>query len=483
MGRIKPLLFILIPVLSLCMHWHVFKTDLIGIHVWRQTQTQTVIDNFAKEDFNILNPRVNDRGNGDGIFRMEFPIMQWLYACFYKVFGNHLIITRILSFITGLFSVWGMYKLVKAAFKNETMALIGAWCFNFSPVFYYYTLNPLPDNFALCMAIWGMAYFFKWTAENKNSLLLWSAIFLSLATLAKLPFVVYLGAIAAYFIQGLVVKKLNIKNVLAPALLFALCFVAPALWYLNVVGTWYNNGIVEGVLTTTKNDFSTLIDIMQFNLISSMPELLVNYGSLLFFLAGFWFMVKNKTYKNNMFITFLCWGISVLLYFFFEMNMIAKTHDYYLFPFLPLLFVLVAYGAWQLMNQKAKALKVISVIALCALPVTAYLRIDHRWNTVDPGFNENLLNYKTELINAAPDNALCIVGNDESPYIFLYYLNKKGWTFNNDRLPADTLKAMINRGAKYLYSDSRKVDGDSLIKPHLDKLVMQKGTINVYSLK
>lgn len=103
----KIILFLFIPLLSLSMHWHVFKTDLVGYHVWRQTQTQNTIESFYKEDFNILKPKISNRGNGPGIFRMEFPIMQWTFACFYKVFGDHLIITRILSFITGLFKCMG----------------------------------------------------------------------------------------------------------------------------------------------------------------------------------------------------------------------------------------------------------------------------------------------------------------------------------------------------------------------------------------
>ena len=72
---------------------------------------------------NILNPRRNDRGDGDGIFRMEFPLMQWLVAATYKIFGNHLIISRIFMFVIGIFSVLGMYKLLQALFRNSTISL------------------------------------------------------------------------------------------------------------------------------------------------------------------------------------------------------------------------------------------------------------------------------------------------------------------------------------------------------------------------
>src|SRR5207253_4901995 len=100
-------------MISLVMHFRVFQYDLIGYHVWRQTETQTVINNFSTEDFNILHPKINGDADTDRIRRMEFPIMQWLFAIFYKVFGNHIIISRILTFIIGLFSVFGIYYLLK----------------------------------------------------------------------------------------------------------------------------------------------------------------------------------------------------------------------------------------------------------------------------------------------------------------------------------------------------------------------------------
>ena len=160
----KFLLILIIASLSLIMHLGHFSKELMSIHVWRQAETQTTILNFYDEDFNILNPRQNNRGDGDGIFRMEFPIMQWLIAGTYKIFGNYLIITRIFMFIIGLLSVLGMYELVLLVLDKKIAAVIAAWAFGFSPGFFYYSINPLPDSFALCFSIWGMAFFFLWVS-------------------------------------------------------------------------------------------------------------------------------------------------------------------------------------------------------------------------------------------------------------------------------------------------------------------------------
>src|SRR5690606_18087481 len=87
------ILLFFLPPLSAVMHWRAFHADLIGAHVWRQAQMQAVILNFYEEDANILHPRLDVRGSGDGIERKEFPLMQWLFAGFYELFGNHLIIS------------------------------------------------------------------------------------------------------------------------------------------------------------------------------------------------------------------------------------------------------------------------------------------------------------------------------------------------------------------------------------------------------
>lgn len=70
-------------IVSFLMHYKHFSKDLMSIHVWTQTQTQSTINSFYEEDFNILNPRRNDRGDTAGFLRMEFPLMQWTVAASY----------------------------------------------------------------------------------------------------------------------------------------------------------------------------------------------------------------------------------------------------------------------------------------------------------------------------------------------------------------------------------------------------------------
>ena len=468
-----------IAIISLLMHARHLNKELISWHVWRQTQTQSTIINFYEEDFNILHPKKNDRGAGDGSFRMEFPLMQWLVAGLYKIFGNHLIITRLFMFITGLFTVWGMYAMLKALFQQEKLALIGAWAFNFSPTFFYFTINPLPDNFALCCSIWGLALFFQWARKPAYSRLFLSGVFLSIGTLCKLPFIIYYIVPFVYLLLQIKDRRsIQYMHVLQALTVFG-SLVFPAMWYISVIPHWHGNGITSGVLDN-QVPFMKVLDYLQHNLVSTLPESLLNYGSVLFFVAGFYFMFRNKAYKSLYFIVCLSLSLGVLAYFLFEINMISTVHDYYLFPFYPLLFMLVAYGAYYLLQVHTRFFRYLAVFALVTLPVWAHLRMASRWNEANPGFNKDWLVYKTELRNAVPKDALCIAGNDASHFILLYYIDKKGWCFDDSH---PDMARMIQEGAKYLYLDTTTTPPGAEILAYTDRLVLEKGSMQVYQLK
>ena len=164
---------IAIAAVSIAMHWSVFQRDLIGIHVWRQSQTQLNISNFHRVDNNILHPRVNilDQSGKPQILRTDFPLMQWTVAQFYNIVGESIFTTRVSMFILGIITIAGLFLLTYGLFKSFWVAAITAWAFSFSPVCYYYTLNPLPDNLCLCFAVWSMHYFIRY--RNSCFYIIW----------------------------------------------------------------------------------------------------------------------------------------------------------------------------------------------------------------------------------------------------------------------------------------------------------------------
>jgi hypothetical protein len=339
----------------------------------------------------------------------------------------------------------------------------------------------MPDNLALCLSVWGIFMFFLWLKQSKWYALPVSGLLLAIGSLCKLPFVLYFSIPLTWFL----LEALRDKKWKSP-MLRAACisvFMLPVLaWYVSVVPQWQGNGIVAGMLEN-KVSGSVLLGNFLHHLFITLPDLLLNYGSVLFFLGGFYFIVKNRSYRSPLFLVLAVLGVILIFYFLFELNMIGKSHDYYFFPYFPLLFILVAYGAYHLIRMKSRLIRVSVIVILLILPVTAFLRIDKRWDLEKPGFNKDLLVYKDELRDAVPKDALCIAGNDISHFIFFYYIDKKGWGFDGDRLNDGKVRKMIEEGAAYLYSDSRKVDEDPRIIPFLEEKIMEKGTVRVFRLK
>lgn len=462
------------------MHLPHFEKDIMSFHSWRQTQTQATINNFFEEDMNILNPRRLARGNGDGIKRMEFPLMQWLIASSYYLFGQKVVVSRIFIFCLSILSIIGMYRLLLALFNNKVLAAMGAWAFTFSPTFYYYSINPQPDNMALTAGIWGLAGFFIWHRKKEGHWLWMSAIFLAISTLCKLPFIAFYMAPFLYFILKL--KKGAKAEALIQGGVFLAFSLIPVAWYAWVIPNWDANPIIWGMLEQ-REAVSKLLYYLQFNLVSNLPELLLNYGSVPFFLAGFYFLKKKKAFKDKKFPLLVGLSLTVLAYYLFEANAIAKVHDYYLFPFFPILFILVAYGASNLYHSKSKFWRYFTLFALAILPLTCYLRMQDRWNPESPGFNPDLLKYKSELRAAVPDDALVVTGNDVSSCIFLYYIDKKGWSFTDGHLSGKELDSLISQGAEYLYIDSDAFANRADIQAHLGEKITEKGSIQVFQLR
>lgn len=478
-------LFWLLPLLSAALHWRIFTTDLLGTHLWRQSQTQLNIQNFYRHDFNILNPRVNITNLGPNtIYRYEFPLMQWGIACVYKLLGESIVITRVSLFLLGLLTVWGMFFLGRTLFKDDLMAALLAWAFNFSPLFYYYTMNPMPDNLALCGSVWGIAWFFEFLTSERYRHAFFSAVFLGMAVLAKLPFVVFYAPVGIYLLQKVVQTGLlrSGKQILAGSIYLASLLPA-MMWYAWVIPGWSGNRVLTGTLEKPLSA-PEAFDIAQFNVFEFLPKMLLNFGAVPFFIAGIYFLFKNQVYRKQEFRLLAVSGLGVLLYFGFEMNVIGKNHDYYMMPFLWPVFVLVGYGIknWWYGGHLKRNL---SIVLLALLPLIAFFTVDNNWSVRRSFFcNPALIENRAELRNAVPRDEICIMQNDISMHIYPYALDKIGPVFSKDELPPEWIADMIRRlHIRYMYSDARKVDENPAVVPYLDTLLLERGTMRVYRLK
>jgi hypothetical protein len=209
---------------------------------------------------------------------------------------------------------------------------------------------------------------------------------------------------------------------------------------------------------------------------------MLNYAAVPIFLLGIWQLFRNRLYRHALALPFGLMALGCIAYFIFEINMITTVHDYYLFPFLPGLFLLVALGVrWGWRNQNNWA-RVAMMALLVLLPLTAGLRAYNRWHAkgVVP---VDLLEHVDALRAATPANARIVFGNDVSPHISLYHLRHVGWTLHESALDPEKFERWVGAGAQFLYSNSRTLETNPVVQPHLGERIGEWGTIRVYELR
>lgn len=478
------LIFALSLVLSIALHWKVFNKDITGIHTWRQAQTSLNIRYFYREDPNILNTRVaHFNGGKDNLYHYEFPLMQWSIAMLQHVFGEHVVVTRISVFIIGLLTLTAFSLLLFSLYKDPLIAALGFWALSFSPVFFYYTVNPLPDNLALCA---GMFYlYFAIKNYRKESLInhLAAAFFISLATLSKLPFIVFGAVTFVYFLQKWSAEKFRIsKGLVLNASIYLIMLLPAFFWYRWVMPGWVGNGILHGIFAND-NSWANVIRILSYHVRIMFPKILLNPVSLILILSAMIYFFKNRDFSKKQNIGLLAAFIMGMLYFGLEINMIDTVHDYYMMPFLPFLYLAVMYGTKGSMDANPY-LKLPIIPVFLLMPYQNLRQNRDSWSYEKSGVNKNLFIHKKALQQAVPKGERVIVLNDLSQFNFFYIIDKEGYVFKDDYLQAEWVDDLVwNFNVKYMYSDSRKVDENPEMQKRIDTVLLQAGSIKVLRLK
>ena len=464
----------------LFLHKNVVNLEIQGAHAWRQCQTMWNVRNFVRHDANILNPRVSSfNGGKENILRYEFPLMQYAIAMAEKVFGEDVVVVRFCLFLLAIFTSFGFFYLVRDIFDHNLTALLATIFFQLSPVFYYYSWNPIPDNLALCGAIWYLVLILRFDRKRKLVHLVLASLALLVATLAKLPFLMF--AVVSIHLYGkyLLGQFFNTKTSLVFPLIQLLLIIPAFLWYSWVMPTWAGNSVLVGIF---ENPLSRgeYMDIITYHLDVMFPKLLTYPSIWIFALLGlvtFWM----KTRRNFWMISLM--GIT-FVYLVLELNAINMVHDYYMLPFLPWIYIMVAAGVFFTLTSKYKYLKILPLLAVIIAPIDTSISTNDKWGVKHDGFNPDVYKNRKLLQDIIPDDELCIILNDRSKSVFSYNIDKMGHVFYHDDLPILWIGDMIdNHGLTHMYSDSRIVDQDPEFDQFVDALLLNVGSVNVYKLR
>jgi len=443
-----------------------------SIHVWRQCNTLAVAQNFHDESFNILEPRVDRRFEGDGITGTAFPLYEWILAVVYKFTGVHYWVHRLLSLLLTITAIVFAYRFLQNITSNKLVAAIASALLLWTPELFYHGINAIPDILALCTGFVSLYYYSK-RERNTYSIVL-SFLFLTISGLVKMQYLM----VGIFHLVDFIKSKIELRKLIKEDLLILVAGV----FCLGTVFSWYNYSLhlIEqsnlrdfGIEIRSANNFQTAIATLRKNMISDFPELVFGFGNTLVILIGCY---ASFSKKSNKYLTHFSALIFIYcVYHFLELRQM-DVHHYYM---IPVYFGIIAllYNGINFIFKKGKYTFIL--VLLIAQPALACIRIiPARWGKSDLGIsqtfsdNSKLIKLKSFL----PDNAKVIAGPDESGCIYLYFLHKKGYGYERANQLTELkdgkllLENYIDRGAEYLItSDALDIKNEMLIN-HYDSI-------------
>jgi 4-amino-4-deoxy-L-arabinose transferase-like glycosyltransferase len=440
------------------------------MHICRQCHTLAVARNFHEECNNILEPRFDTRGQYTGIGGMEFPLVNYLIASGYRVFGFHHIIGRTVILAFSLLGLSFCFLFFKKLFNSDMAGIIGTFSLIFSPLFAYYSICVLPDVPSLSLLFGSLYFSLIWDNKQKDRYLIMSAVFLLFAGLIKISALI----IAPYLFFMIIKNKKYFKGIyIIGAIFIIFCWYVYAR-HLSAV-YHYTSNLLEPLLSFK---IKTIIEVTKVLLIHHIPGLFINYAQFLFFLAGFLYLVrKSIIYKQQ--IHFIGLYTIPLVVYMVSFYSVLKNHDYYMIVSLPVFIIVVLTGIMEAFKSVSgkRYLLWFLVMLMLLIPVFGIGRILPRFN--DRSYElEYMSNVLPKLL---PDRKELVIVCQDEHCVYLYYFHRKGWSILED-VDVKYFKNMILWGAKYLISDCRKFENRGDIKPFVEK-INQYGIFNIYKLK
>ena len=164
--------------------------------------------------------------------------------------------------------------------------------------------------------------------------------------------------------------------------------------------------------------------------------------------------------------------------------MIGTNHDYYMMPFLPWLYISIAKGVDVMLSSTKKWYKYLVWFLLLLCPIVSSTICKDYLSIEKSAINPDIYPCQEKLKNIVPNDQRCIILNDNSKYIFSYAIDKMGFIFHNDELSVAFIEDIIRTNkVKYLYSNSRKVEGQKDFDSYIDEVILECGSIKVFKLK
>ena len=234
------LLILLFAVLLRMQYIHL---PMAEAHRWREITNMDIARNFYERSMNLLYPQVNWGGDRTPYVGMEFPLMQWVAALLYHVFGEQAIVGRLISLAFSVGTVWALYALGAWLF-GVAAGRAAAFLFAISPsaiFFGRFFISDTPMVFYSVAAVLAWVVYLDTRSRTAGIL---AAVCGALAFLVKIPAVMILAPVAWAAWESRRWSALRDRGLVAGV---AVALAATALWYWHADRIYHWTGLSEAI--------------------------------------------------------------------------------------------------------------------------------------------------------------------------------------------------------------------------------------------
>jgi hypothetical protein len=474
-GKTRWRLIAVLCVVQVSIHLPYMHLPAVGHHVWRQCNTLAVARNYAEEDMRIWLPRVDKRYKFPGTTGPSFTAYEYTLACIYKVAGFSHQTHRWLSLVISLLVLAGLFFLVLSFKNDKLLAGLSVAALMSIPQFYYHSINAVPDILAMMFMLWGWVFARRWITSDRLFSFALATIFLALAGMVKLQFLlVGVPIMLELIFQGFWKKP---GRIALSAFMGLVVLSASYAWYRHASFLtnqyWLHEFVLDVRLPASLSSFFGLLGI---NLFSDLPETWLGYAWVPGLLVGIVLAFRNKYLRWYMLATFA--GILVI-YFLLQPQYLA--HGYYTLFFSPFMAITAAYGYYRVFTQGLTIW--LFPIAVSGL-FWAWSRMHSNWQPAGWRVPTDLVDARNQkkILNTTDTSRRYIVGPDQTGCVYFYYLHAKGYPWYRENDSIEEMARWVEWGANGIITDRPE-----LLQQYADKLEWteekQIGTFHWYRVR
>ena len=260
--------------------------------------------------------------NPNGVHMDDLPLLSWLNAGLWSVFGLQLWIARLVIILFSLGAILMTYLVVNQFFKKRGVALVAAFFVTIMPLLVFFGRQVQYDMPAMFFILLGLFYFLKWKESPTHKNFLISIFSLTFAGLLKIPFMIIAVPIIAIFPFSIfrfneTFKKTYLKQILI-SVIFILAIVG-FFTYSSYLDTKYGNP--NSIEAFDPSKFGTVFTTDFWNAIYNFAVLEnFTFVWLIFAFAGLGIAVRNILKRRSVdFEKFIVvYGLSYFAYILFS---------------------------------------------------------------------------------------------------------------------------------------------------------------------